>query len=80
MSKELVNQPTKRTARKVRNAAWTAAWIAPASTIAATLTVSHFPVLADDAVQVQALFSFAATGAGTWIVGYFTRERLENML
>lgn len=79
MKNELVEQPTKRTARKVRNAAWSAVWIAPASNILATLAVAEFPKLEPSAMQVELLATSIITGAGTWIVGYYTRERRENM-
>lgn len=78
---QLVDQPTKRTARKVRASAWSAAWIAPASTIAAGLvTEIWLPELAPFHMQMEALFVMLATGLGSWLVGYYTRERAENML
>lgn len=78
---DLVNQPTARTARKVQAAAWSAAWIAPASTLGAGLvTELWLPELAEYHTQIEALITMTATGIGTWLVGYYTRERRENML
>lgn len=76
---QLMNQPTKRTARKVRNAAWTAAWVAPMASILSTILVSNFPVVAQNAMEIELLITFGVTGIGTWLVGYYTRERVENM-
>jgi hypothetical protein len=65
--------------RKVRNSAWTAAWVAPASTIGAGLiTDLWLPELARYHMEFQMLTVMAITGLATWWVGYQTRERVPE--
>lgn len=76
MKQTLVNQPTSQTTRKVSAASWTAAWVAPASTIAAAYAVKYLPATASSLeTEFMLLASFIVTGVGTWIAGYWTRER-----
>ncbi len=73
---ELVNQPTPQTARKVRNAAWSAAWVAPVAAIGSgVVTDLWLPEMAAYHIHFEALTIMGITGAGTWWAGYQTRER-----
>lgn len=77
----LVDQPTPRTARKVRNAAWSAAWVAPFSTVAAGLiTEIGLPQMEAYHAQIDMLIVMVVTGVATWIAGYYSLERRENVV
>lgn len=82
---ELVNQPTKRTARKVQASAMgaggAAALTQPLAEIVARIAVEIAPF---DIASVETQIAMVATGifatVGAWVAGYYTRERRENML
>lgn len=73
---ELINQPTAKTARKVRNAAWSAAWVAPVAAIGSgVVTDLWLPEMAAYHMHFEVLTVMSITGVGTWIAGYQTKER-----
>ena len=71
-----VNQATSRTNRKVKYASWTAAWVAPLATILGAISANYLPGnMGRYEIELSALAAFAITGIGTWVVGYYTKER-----
>lgn len=76
MAQTLINQPTGRTNRKVTSASWNAAWIAPASLVLSALLAEFLPGdLRPYVTEMALLVSAVLTGVGTWVAGYYTRER-----
>jgi len=73
----LINQVTSKTTRKVKYASWTAAWVAPLATVLGAISASYLPGnMGRYELELSALAAFAITGIGTWIAGYYVRERL----
>ena len=89
---DLVNQPTTRTARKVKAAAigagGTAALTQPLAEIVARVSVEVACLdpqgFCVDLSAVEGQITMVAAGVfagiGAWVTGYYTRERRENML
>lgn len=76
---ELIDQPTARTGRKVK----VAAWAASASTLVAGLVVKYAMPDLDDPLYTAAIISVitpGVTGLATWAAGYYARERRENVV
>lgn len=72
----LVNQPTKQTNRKVTAASWNAAWIAPASVVLAAVLADFLPGDVEPyTTELSLIISSVLTGIGTWVAGYYTKER-----
>lgn len=73
----LVNQVNNKTIRKVKYASWTAAWVAPLSLVMSGILTEALPYdIRQYQMEVSLLLSAIITGAGTWIAGYYTRERI----
>ena len=81
---DLVNQPTKRTSRKVQAAAIGggvgAGLSLPLSEIVAVLVVETVPALGTVEPQIAMVLAALFGAAGAWLLGYFARERRENVV
>lgn len=71
----LIDQPTSKTNRKVKSAAWAAGMVAPIAGLLAAAIASRVPMFEGQSLHLEVLLTSVLTALATWASGYFTRER-----